>query len=53
MTGVHAYPFIDMGELGTGRTALNVAVLTAGFIVGGYLVVWVSRFLPDRAYSGH
>ena len=49
MTGLYAYPFIDVGVLGAGRTALNVVGLTAGFIFGGYLVVQASRFLPDKS----
>ncbi len=49
MTGVYAYPFIDVGVLGVGRTALNVAMLTLGFVFAGYGVVVLARVLPDQA----
>ena len=48
MTGAYAYPFIDLGVLGPVQTGLNLVVLTAGFSVAGYLVVWVVRFWPGQ-----
>jgi hypothetical protein len=49
MTGAYAYPFIDVTELGAGRTVLNVILLTSGFVLAGYIVVAVSRVLPVQA----
>ena len=49
MTGAYAYPFIDVGVLGAGRTALNVVVLTFGFVLAGYGIVGLARVLPAQA----
>lgn len=49
VTGVYPYPFIDVGVLGMGRTALNAVVLTLGFVLAGYLVVGIARVLPAQA----
>ena len=49
MTGVYAYPFIDVGLLGAGRTALSVLVLTLGFVLAGYGIVLLARTVPAQA----
>lgn len=49
MTGAYAYPFIDVGALGAGRTALNVVMLTFGFVLAGYGIVGLARVLPAQA----
>lgn len=49
MTGLYAYPFIDVGVLGWVRTVLNCVVLTVGFVLAGYAVVLVARVLPAQA----
>ncbi len=43
VAGIYPYPFIDLRVLGVGRTALNVVVLTAGFVLGGYLLLWIAN----------
>lgn len=48
MTGAYAYPFIDLTVLGPGRTALNVVILTVGFVLAGYGVVLLARLLPAQ-----
>ena len=49
MTGTYPYPFIDMGLLGPGRTAVNVVVLALGFILAGYGLLLLARILPAQA----
>ena len=49
MTGTYPYPFIDMGLLGPGRTAVNVVVLALGFVLAGYGLLLLARVLPAQA----
>lgn len=49
ISGVYAYPFIDMATIGPQRTGLNVAGLTLGFVLGGYAVVAIARALAHKA----
>lgn len=49
VTGAYAYPFIDLAALGPLRTALNVAGLTLGFVLGGYGLLVVARSLQGLA----
>lgn len=46
-TATYPYPFIDLNALGPARTALNVALLTAGFVLAGYALLFAARRL-DR-----
>jgi len=39
--GVYAYPFMDLGKLGWGRTIVNASMIAAGFVCVGYVVVWL------------
>ena len=49
MTATYPYPFIDMGLLGPGRTAMNVVLLAVGFVLAGYGLVFLARILPAQA----
>lgn len=43
LTGIYAYPFIDVTAVGATRAAMNIAGLTLGFVLGGYAVVFFAR----------
>ena len=49
MTATYPYPFIDMGLLGPGRTAMNVVILALGFVLAGYGLLFLARILPAQA----
>jgi len=46
MDGRYPYPFMDVGKLGVGQTALNAAAMALCFIVAGVALVWLDRRLP-------
>lgn len=48
----YPYGFIDLGELGWGGLALNVAIYGVGFYVLGLALVGIDRLLPARALVG-
>ncbi len=48
----YPYGFVDVGELGWGGFALNIAMYGLGFYVLGLLVVAVDRSMPGRALVG-
>ncbi len=52
ITGFYAYPFIDAGQLGPLRTAINILGLTAGFVAGGYGVLFAARQLDRGSPQG-
>ena len=39
--GRYAYPFIDAGQIGWVATTTNGAMIAAGFLVAGFLLVWL------------
>jgi len=41
--GKYAYPFIDAGQLGWPQVLTNASVIALGFVLSGYLVVWLDR----------
>lgn len=43
--GNYAYPFMDVAKLGLPRTSINALAIAAGFLVAGYLLVWLDRAL--------
>jgi len=43
--GDYAYPFIDPTSEGWSGVGMNVAGIAAGFLVAGYLLVWMDRKL--------
>jgi hypothetical protein len=48
VTGRYPYPFMDVGKIGAGATALNAAAIAAAFIAAGYAMVWLDRRLLGR-----
>lgn len=47
--GRYAYPFMDVAELGWTRTAVNAALMAAGFLIGGAALVGLDRLMARRA----
>ncbi len=43
--GFYPYPFIDVSELGYARVLMNVAGLTAAFLLAGGVLILTGRFL--------
>jgi len=46
--GRYAYPFMDLAQLGWPRTLLNGAAIALGFLVCGYVVLWLDGRLARR-----
>ncbi len=46
--GKYAYPFIDLGKLGAGQVTINVVLISIGFLVAGWLMVGLDRWLGAR-----
>ena len=44
--GKYPYPFLDIGHLGWLQTAINAAGIAAGFVIAGFLLVWIDRWRP-------
>ena len=42
----YPYPFIDVGKLGWTQVALNSGGIALGFILAGFLLVWIDRWRP-------
>lgn len=51
LTDFYPYPFIDVAELGYGRTLLNAAGITVVFLAVGWLFAFGDRRLGDRAHG--
>ena len=49
--GIYPYPFIDVPRIGWAATALNAALIAAGFLVAGFGLVWVDRRLGRRSHQ--
>jgi len=47
--GVYPYFFLDVGKLGWAAAMSNAAGISAGFLVAGYLIVWLDRRLAKAA----
>ena len=47
--GQYPYPFLDVGKFGWSVAASNAAGIATGFLIGGYLMVWLDRRLVRRA----
>ncbi len=41
--GIYPYPFMDVSNIGWAATALNAALIAAGFVAAGFGLVWVDR----------
>jgi hypothetical protein len=48
-TGKYAYPFLNVLTLGWSRTALNALYIAVAFMLCGYAMVWVDRWIGARA----
>jgi hypothetical protein len=44
--GRYPYPFMDVGRIGWLQTALNAGGIALGFIVAGFLLVWIDSWRP-------
>jgi hypothetical protein len=42
----YPYPFIDVGHLGWLQVGINAAGIAFGFILAGYLLVWIDQWRP-------
>ena len=50
VTGKYPYPFMNLGKIGAGETAINATAIAAAFIISGYAMVWLDyRRLLGRA----
>ena len=47
--GQYPYPFLDVGKFGWAATASNAAGIAVGFLITGYIMVWLDRRLARRA----
>ena len=47
-TGEFAYPFLNIAVLGWRRTALNAFLIAVAFMVCGFGIVWVDRWVGGR-----
>ena len=50
--GKYPYPFLDVGKFGWTATASNATGIAAGFLIGGYLMVWLDRRLAQGPTAG-
>jgi hypothetical protein len=54
--GKYAYPFINVAKLGIGQVLINALLIATGFVIAGYILVWIdgrfngrpSRLRPTR-----
>jgi hypothetical protein len=42
----YPYPFLDVARIGWLQTALNIGGIALGFILAGFLLVWIDRWRP-------
>ena len=42
----YPYPFIDVAKLGWQQVAINAAGIAFGFVLAGFLLVWIDRWRP-------
>ena len=50
--GVYLYAFLDVGKFGWAATASNATGIAVGFLIGGYLMVWLDRRLAQGVAAG-
>lgn len=46
--GLYAYPFMDVSRIGWAQTGINAAAIAIGFVLCGYVVVWLDGRLARR-----
>jgi hypothetical protein len=46
LDGKYPYPFIDVGHLGWLQVALNAGGIALGFVLAGFLMVWIDSWRP-------
>lgn len=49
--GHYPYPFMDVGKIGWAATGINTAAIAAGFLLAGYLMLWLDRTLDRGAQN--
>jgi hypothetical protein len=49
--GHYPYPFMDVGKIGWAATATNTTAIAAGFLLAGYLMLWLDQALGYRAWN--
>jgi hypothetical protein len=50
--GNYPYGFLDVGKIGWMATAGNATAIAVGFLLAGYLIVWLDRRLaPQVVFS--
>jgi hypothetical protein len=47
--GKYLYGFLDVGKIGWMATTSNAAAIAVGFLLAGYLIVWLDRRLARQA----
>jgi hypothetical protein len=52
VSGRYAYPFMNVGALGGMRVGMNVVAIGAGFLLAGWAMVALDRWLGRRSPSG-
>jgi hypothetical protein len=50
--GGYPYGFMNPGQVGWGGVAMMMGLIGAGFLIGGYGLCWVDRWLGRRAVVG-
>lgn len=48
LQGRYAYPFMDVAQLGWGRTVINAALIALGFVAAGFVLVWLDGVMARR-----
>jgi hypothetical protein len=52
MDGRYPYPFIDVSRIGWEQTALNAGGIALGFIICGFILVWIDGWRPLGSKRG-
>ncbi|MDH7797455.1 MULTISPECIES: Pr6Pr family membrane protein [unclassified Beijerinckia] len=45
--GRYPYPFMDVGAIGWTQTTINAVLMALGFVIGGYVMLWLDRRLSQ------
>jgi len=52
LDGRYPYPFIDVSRIGWRQTALNTGGIALGFIICGFVLVWIDSWRPLGSKRG-